>query len=165
MPRLLKQGRIVPDPWRVAGADEPLSEQGRYIVPFARWQAEQASLRQRSGPLGVRLAVEDDPELLAPGLDALSLVALEFPGFRDGRAYTQARTLRERLGFRGEIRAVGEVLRDQLAFMSRCGFDTFEVDERIDGEVFARAHAEFSVHYQPATDGPGLARRGTFARP
>lgn len=165
MPGLLKGGRIVADSWRAADAGESLPDGDDRIVGLERWQAEADVLRRRRGRIGVRLGVEDDPEVLAGDLDAISLVVLEFPVFRDGRAYSQARSLRDRLGFRGEIRATGEVLRDQLAYMRRCGFDAFEVDQRIDTDTFARACSEFTVHYQPATDGPGLPRRGTSARP
>ena len=91
----------------------------------------------------------------------LDLIALHFPKFSDGRAYSQARLLRERLGYQGELRATGGVLQDQLPFMLRCGFDSFESDQKGFGEALARARTLFSVVYQPTEDGratPSLLR-------
>ncbi len=88
-----------------------------------------------------------------PYLDWLALVALVFPTFRDGRAYSQARLLRERHGFRGELRATGQVLRDQLMFLQRAGFDAFEVSKDKDAAHFAEAVDRYSVFYQPTGDG------------
>ena len=95
---------------------------------------------------------------LAPHLDRLALVALVFPVFRDGRAFSQARLLRERYGFRGELRATGQVLRDQFLFMLRAGFDAFEVTKDADAEAFAQASRRYSVFYQPTGDGRATAR-------
>ena len=102
---------------------------------------------------------------LAPHLDRLALVALVFPNFRDGRAYSQARLLRERYGFRGELRATGEVLRDQFLFLARAGFDAFEVKKDADAAAFAAAIARYSVFYQPTGDGRPSALRARLARP
>jgi len=88
-----------------------------------------------------------------PYLDRLALVALVFPTFRDGRAYSQARLLRERYGYHGEMRATGQVLRDQFLFMTRAGFDAFEVKKPADAEAFAGTVQRYSVFYQPTGDG------------
>jgi uncharacterized protein (DUF934 family) len=101
----------------------------------------------------VTLANTDAPEDLAPQLGRLKLIVLHFPKFTDGRAYSQARLLRGRLGYRGELRATGNVLRDQLPLMLRCGFDSFESDQPGFGPALARARALFSVVYQNAEDG------------
>ena len=98
------------------------------------------------------LANTDDPEALAPDLQHLKLIVLDFPKYTDGRAYSQARRLRGRLGYRGELRATGQVLRDQLPFMLRCGFDSFESDQAGFGPALARARTLFSVVYQGAED-------------
>ena len=98
------------------------------------------------------LANTDRPEALAPDLARLKLIVLHFPKFTDGRAYSQARTLRGRLGYRGELRATGQVLRDQLPFLLRCGFDSFESDQPGFGPALARARMLFSVVYQGAED-------------
>jgi uncharacterized protein (DUF934 family) len=94
-----------------------------------------------------------DVDDLVPYLDRLAVIALVFPTFRDGRAYSQARLLRERHGFKGELRATGQVLRDQFVFMLRAGFDAFEVKKESDAEAFAATVKRYSVFYQPTGDG------------
>jgi uncharacterized protein (DUF934 family) len=103
------------------------------------------------------LANTDDVGLLAGEIGGLNLIVLEFPKFTDGRAYSQARLLRERLGYRGELRATGAVLRDQLPFLLRCGFDSFESDQPGFAEALAKARTLFSVVYQPTLDGRATA--------
>jgi uncharacterized protein (DUF934 family) len=110
-------------------------------------------LLARKAPVGVRLKSDQSPELIAADLERLALVALEFPKFRDGRAYSHARILRERYGFRGELRAVGDVLMEQLHFMLRTGFNAFEIAGPDPLEQYRTAKAEFSVWYQPTGDG------------
>jgi uncharacterized protein (DUF934 family) len=100
----------------------------------------------------VRLKSSELADAIAADAGRLALIALEFPAFRDGRAYSTARLLRERHGFKGELRAVGQVLRDQFLFMQRCGFDAFEVEEA-QAAAWQQAIGEFSVFYQPAADG------------
>lgn len=111
-------------------------------------------LLERGEPVGVRLPNTTDVADLAEDLPLLAVVALEFPKFADGRAYSQARLLRERHGYRGEIRAVGDVLRDQLLFMARCGFDAFELRPDRSLEDALAAFGEFTESYQPAVDQP-----------
>jgi uncharacterized protein (DUF934 family) len=94
-----------------------------------------------------------DVDDLVPWLDRLAVIALAFPSFRDGRAYSQARVLRERHGYRGELRATGQVLRDQFIFMLRAGFDAFKVKKESDAEAFAATVKRYSVFYQPTGDG------------
>lgn len=101
----------------------------------------------------ITLVNTDSVEALAPEIDRLKLIVLQFPKFTDGRAYSQARLLRGRLGFKGELRATGAVLLDQLPFMLRCGFDSFESDQPGFAEALAKAATLFSVVYQPAEDG------------
>jgi len=114
-------------------------------LPFADWKA-------RPQWPAVSLANTDPVEELAPHLGRLRLIILEFPKFSDGRAYSQARLLRGRMGYRGELRATGGVLQDQVAFMLRCGFDSFESEQPGFGDALARARTLFSVVYQPAED-------------
>jgi len=123
-------------------------------LPFAEWKT-------RPEWPAVSLANTDPVEDLAPHLARLRLIVLEFPKFSDGRAYSQARLLRGRMGYRGELRATGAVLQDQVAFMLRCGFDSFESDQKGFGEALARARTLFSVVYQPAEDDqvPAALRR------
>jgi uncharacterized protein (DUF934 family) len=105
------------------------------------------------GELGVIWPNNRDLDDLLPYLDRLAAVALVFPSFRDGRAYSQARLLRERHGYTGELRATGQVLRDQFLFMLRAGFDALEVKKESDAEAFALTAKRYSVFYQPTGDG------------
>ncbi len=149
---LLKDGRLLDDPWVALGEDEPAPESGAIIVSLDRWQTERETLLNRNEPLGIRLASDQPPALIEQDLGQLTLVALEFPVFADGRAYSYARLLRERFAFTGEIRAVGNILRDQFLFLARCGFDAFEVRDENAVEGWLAAMSEFSVFYQPASD-------------
>lgn len=157
---LIKNGEIARDDWTLLEDDATAPGDGDAIVSFARLLEEAPALLQRDGRLGVRVGSSDEIEALVPHLSSLDLVALEFPKYRDGRAYSSARLLRERYGFEGELRAVGDVLRDQLLFMVRCGFDAFEIDRPDAAEAFAEAVREFSAVYQPAGDD----RRPVWAR-
>ncbi len=150
---LIKDNELVPDPWVTLGDDEALPEGAPAIVSFERWQGEREALIQRNAPLGIRLRSDQPPRPIAGDLDRFQVVALEFPRFGDGRAYSYARLLRERYGFGGELRAVGNVLRDQALFMLRCGFDAFEVAEGTSVEGWRESLAEISVFYQPTRDG------------
>ena len=150
---LLKCGRLVDDSWTSVADGDPLPADGAIIVSLKRWQGERADLIARADGLGVRLAAADHAAAIAADLPFLALIALEFPTFRDGRAYSTARLLRERFGFKGELRAVGNVLRDQLLFMHRCGFDAFEIKDGDAAEAWERAMGEISLVYQPAADG------------
>ena len=105
----------------------------------------------------VALANTDPVEELALHLGELRLITLHFPKFSDGRAYSQARLLRGRLGYEGELRATGNVLQDQLPFMLRCGIDSFESEQKGFGEALVQAGTLFSVVYQPAEDGRATA--------
>ena len=150
--RLVKQGRVVEDRFVRWLDDAPVPEGLAVIVPHTRLLAEPELVR-RSAPTGVIWPNDRRVAELAPWIDRLALIALVFPKFKDGRAYSQARLLRERYGFRGELRAAGEVLRDQFQFLLRSGFDAFEVKKQADAAVFAEAAARFSVFYQPSADG------------
>lgn len=133
-------------------ADDETPPDGAIVVSLKRWQAEREALAARNAPLGVRLSSDQSPEALGTDVNHFAVIELEFPKFRDGRGYSWARLLRQRLGFTGEIRAVGDVLRDQWLFMSRCGVDAFEVRPGTRLEDFRAALAEQTVFYQPASD-------------
>ncbi len=149
---LIKDGAIAADPWRVAADLAEVGDEGPVFVSLELWRAEREHLSARAAPLGLRLTAGESPELVAGDLGRFAAIALEFPKFTDGRAYSYARVLRQRYGYRGELRAVGEVLRDQLAFMHRCGFDAIELAAD-SPEDWQRALREFDVWYQPACDG------------
>jgi uncharacterized protein (DUF934 family) len=149
---LVKQGRLAEDAWTTVDDEARLPATGAVIVPLSRWRSQRDALLARGGGLGVRLDSDQRAEDIAPDLAHLQLIALNFPTFRDGRAYSTARLLRERYGFGGEIRAVGNVLRDQFLFMHRCGIDAFEVADDRAVAAWQEALEEFSVFYQPAAD-------------
>jgi uncharacterized protein (DUF934 family) len=160
MRRIIKSRQIIVDPWQSIGDDEVLPE-APVIVTLTRWQRDREQLLAHDQGIGVRLTNDTDPQEIAADLDYFQVIALEFPIFRDGRAYSQARLLRERYGYRGELRAVGDVLRDQLFFMYRSGFDAFELRADRDIEDALQAFTEFTVTYQAAVDEPRpLYRRG-----
>lgn len=160
MRRIIKNRQIIVDPWQAIGDDEVLPE-APVIITLTRWQRDREQLLAHDQGIGVRLTNDIDPQEIAADLDHFQVIALEFPIFRDGRAYSQARLLRERYGYRGELRAVGDVLRDQLFFMYRSGFDAFELRADRDIEDALQAFTEFTVTYQAAVDEPRpLYRRG-----
>ena len=161
--RYIKNRAIANDPWVSIDGSEPVPPDVPAIVsPDWLFAAAPEDFAARSAPLGVAWPNDRPESELAPFLSLISLIALEFPVFRDGRAYTQARLLRERYGFKGEIRATGDVLRDQFLFMVRAGFDAFEVKKAADAGAFAEALGEFSLRYQPA--GSGIAGFRTSLR-
>ena len=139
-------------------ADEaPLPESGAMLVSLARFGAEKEALFARDTELGVWLQSSESPDAIADDLGRLALVALDFPVFSDGRAYSSARLLRERYGYEGEIRAIGDVLCEQLTYMLRVGFDTFEMQSSDALDEFKAVITEVRVVYQPTADGQATA--------
>jgi uncharacterized protein (DUF934 family) len=120
----------------------------RALTPLADWLAAPAEQRGDA----IVLTATDDPDLLIGNTAGLAAIAVEFPKFNDGRGLSIARLLRGRIGWRGELRAVGEVARDQLFYMARCGFDAFDLRADQDAEACLRAFSEVSVLYQNAAD-------------
>lgn len=154
---LVKSGAVTADPF-VFVADGEALPHGAVIVSAARLLSGDPALAAHAGPLGVAWPNDKDVALLAPVLPRLALVALAFPKFRDGRAFSQARLLRERYRFKGEVRATGNVLQDQVLFMARAGFDAFALEKASDVSVFREALARYSVFYQPTGDGRRTVR-------
>jgi uncharacterized protein (DUF934 family) len=150
---LVKGGRIVTDHFMRVEDDAPIPSEGAALVPAARFLADAQELTQRSGPIGVVWPNDRNVAELAPYLDNVALVALVFPTFKDGRAYSQARLLRERYSYRGEMRATGQVLRDQFVFLLRAGFDAFDVVKESDAQAFEETARRYSVFFQPTGDG------------
>ena len=162
MANLIKHRKPAADSWRLLDRDirrwvspgedgfvPDLPRGADLIVPLALWRLRRDDLLDHTGGVGVWLDAADDPEAIAPDLDRLPLVAVRFDKLSDGRGYSTGRLLRERHGYRGELRAIGDIGRDQLALLDRCGFDAIELRDR---EEVARAIASFdevSVAYQP----------------
>jgi uncharacterized protein (DUF934 family) len=154
--RLLRNGRIVDDDWSyVAEADGNPTAQ--LILTFAEWQSERDQWLTQDRRLGVVLLPANPVEQLAPDLSRFALIAAQFSGPSEGRGYSQARALRERWKFGGELRATGYVRRDQLFFMARCGFNSFELADA-DLETASTALSPFSAAYQASND-MGLPRK------
>lgn len=129
---IIRQRKIVAQP------------EGERLVPLAQWKGEPAVL----------LGPADDPAALAGRLDGVKVIAVEFPQFTDGRGYSTGRLLRERYGYKGELRAVGEVLRDTLFYLSRCGFDSFALAEGANLEAALESLSDFSEGYQVSVERP-----------
>jgi uncharacterized protein (DUF934 family) len=163
---LVKAGRIVHDNFVKIADGDPIPDNVAALVPVARFLADHAEILQRSGATGVIWPNDRNVAELAPFSDRLAVIALQFPAYKDGRAYSQARILRERLGYRGELRATGQVLRDQFVFLMRAGFDSFDVAKLTDAAAFEEVAKTYSVFFQPTGDGRmtvARARRGSAA--
>jgi uncharacterized protein (DUF934 family) len=150
---LVKNGKISDDAFVHVADDAPLPGDGAILISAARFLGDPEAMSRRLGKTGVVWPNNRNVDDLVPYLDRLAAVALVFPSFRDGRAYSQARLLRERFLYRGELRATGQVLRDQFVFMLRAGFDAFEVKKAADADAFAQTTKRYSVFYQPTGDG------------
>ena len=137
----------------VAIADNDSLPEDPVIVSLARFQKEHEQLLARPEKLGLRLEASESPELIGEDVHKIALIVLYVPYFRDGRAYSWARLLRTRLGYKGEIRVSGHVLRDQVAFFARVGVDSFDLPRPVSEADIAAAQAEISHVYQPSVDG------------
>lgn len=148
MPNLIRERALVADdPWLHLADEDPVPAEGDITVSWQLWQEEKDQFGTRNGRLGVRL----DGDFPVEELDTLlklPLIVLHFPAFKDGRCYSHARLLRVRHDYDGEIRATGDVLRDQVAYMERCGINAFEIRKDRAAEDALRAFDEFSVDYQ-----------------
>jgi uncharacterized protein (DUF934 family) len=154
MPRqLLRDGRVVNDDWTYLddAGDAAGSAVGGLILTLEQWLADKTQWLAAPGRLGVVLSPAHRADQLAPDLSRFDLIAAEFPGPSEGRGYTQGRLLRERYHFKGELRATGNVRRDQVFFLARCGFNSFQLP---DGEMAGASKAlrTFSAEYQPSND-------------
>jgi uncharacterized protein (DUF934 family) len=169
MTTLIKGRAIAADRWRLVTAEEvsagELPQSGDLIVPLSLWLARREALDARSGETGVWLQPADDPAELTKAPPLPELIAVHFPVFHDGRGCSIAFLLRSRYGFRGELRAIGDVLRDQLFELARCGFDAFALRADQDAAAALAAFQDFSEVYQAAVDrGPLFERRFVSSR-
>jgi uncharacterized protein (DUF934 family) len=155
---LIKDGKFASDRFVFVPEGHAIPEDTGVMVTLERFQSERENLFAHHAPVAVRLASNENPEVLKDDLNSIAAIALEFPIFRDGRAFSRARMLRTRLGYKGEIRGVGHFLYDQLAFMVRVGFDAFDVRQDFRIEDFDRAMREMHYVYQPSADGKKTIR-------
>jgi len=156
MAMIIKQRAVVQDSWQMLeqGSIGALPLDGDVVVPLALWTSARETLLFRLGRIGVWLDADADPAPLAPDLAHFRLIAIRFARFTDGRGYSLARLLRERYGYRGELRAIGDVLRDQLYYLSRCGFDAFALRADQNAEQALAALDDFSEAYQTSVERP-----------
>lgn len=157
MQRIIKNGQVVDESWHLLPKEttlEELSNCDDLIVPLALWVEHGHALKARDGGLGVWLDADEEIEEIADQLDNFQVIALNFPAFTDGRHSSTAYLLRTRYGYKGEVRAIGDVLRDQLWALKRCGFDAFALREDKDPQDALQAFEEFSEVYQASSDQP-----------
>lgn len=159
MATLIKNRAIAANSWQLLessadGTTAAIPASGDVLVPLKLWQSAKAQLSHRSGRTGVILDPSDDPAAIAPDVGSLALIAVRFPKFADGRGYSTGRLLRERYKFAGELRAIGDVLRDQLSLMERCGFDSYLLRDDQDVATALAAFGDFSETYQASTEQP-----------
>jgi uncharacterized protein (DUF934 family) len=154
MAQIIKHRAVVQDSWQLLEPGAALPFSGDVIVPLDLWRSERGALSFRLGHIGVWLEADADPAALAPDLARFSVIAVRFASFTDGRGYSIARLLRERHGYRGELRAIGDVLRDQLYYLSRCGFDAFALRADQNPEQALSAFDDFSEAYQASVERP-----------
>lgn len=147
--KVIKDKRVVDDAWHLVQDDE--ATDAHAIVSLSRWNADHAALLAAGTPVGVVLRSNESPNDVTDR-DKLPLIAVDFPAFTDGRGYSTARMLRSRLHYKGEIRAIGDVMRDEMFLMSRCGIDSFAVKAGKDIAKALGAFEDFSVTYQAAAD-------------
>lgn len=150
--RIIRDRRVVEDDWIRIDNEQPLPPAGNIIVPLARWLADPASFDARPGGVGVSISGEDCVDELAPYIGRWPVIAIVFDAFNDGRGHSQARLLREKLSYRGELRAVGDIGRDQVFYLARCGVNAFELRPGVDPSEALKGFEDFSVMYQAAAD-------------
>lgn len=159
MASLIKARRIAQDSWQrleraADGSLAALPESGELIVPLAMWLERRAELLARRGRLGIWLDSHEEPEVIASEVGRFHVIAVNFPKFQDGRGFSTARLLRERFGYKGELRAIGHITRDHLYYMEGCGFDAFELREGENLEEALAAFTAFSDAYQASATRP-----------
>ena len=160
MAKIIKNGQIVDDAWLVLKLSEEQAPESvalpdtPTLLPLAVWLAHKDEILARKQPVGIWLESNEGPESIANDLKHFTIIGVNFPKFADGRGYSTARLLRERFAYSGEIRALGDVLRDQLFLLRRCGFDAFAVRQDKDIEAALAGLTAFSESYQTAVDQP-----------
>lgn len=158
---IYRDGRFSADEWVMLDDEAPMPADGPVFVSLARWMAEREQLAGRNARLGVVVRAGEKIEEIAGDLDRFAEIAVEFPAFSDGRGYSTTRMLREEYGFQGAIRAIGDVLIDQIALMRRCGVDTFAVTHDPTRARLEQARVpEVTLYYQPTGSG-GQVPAGT----
>ena len=154
MSQIIRNRQVEEDRWETLPAEATEIPAGPVIVPLALWKENRPTLVERREPVGVWLKPDDDPRLLAPDLKHLAIVAVHFPKWGDGRGYSTAALLRVRFGYRGELRAFGDLGRDHVFGLTRVGFDSIRLGDRHDPHAALAAFNDFSLRYQGSADDP-----------
>ncbi|WP_299769562.1 DUF934 domain-containing protein [uncultured Pseudoteredinibacter sp.] len=163
MPKIIKDGQVVDDSWQLfeLSEDSELANAavptGQWIVPLQLWLAQRDKLKARSD-IGIQIGIDDDIELLADDYDSVPLLAFDFPVFMDGRGFSAAFLIRDRFAFKGELRASGAFIRDQLCYLQRCGFNAFALSAE-DLEAAKDSLSDLQEAYQASADKAPLFRR------
>ncbi len=156
--RVIRNRRVEPDAWRFIGVSPSALGEGNdwgdgpIVVPLAAWKEHREALLARATPIGIWLKPAEDPAAIATDVHRFTIIAVHFPKFTDGRGYSTAALLRTRYGYRGELRAFGDVGRDQLFYLARCGFDSFRLADHRDPEAAIASLDDFTVPYQGSVD-------------
>ncbi len=159
MPKLIKDGKLFDNDWRLidkeAGLEEINSDNDdKSLVPLALWLKNKELLSQQKDNIGIWFDSDESPLLLEEDANSFPVIALNFPVFRDGRSFSHAAILRQQLNFTGDLRAIGDVQRDQLSYMLSCGFSSFLVPEGADEALLLTGFHDFSENYQSTVANP-----------
>jgi len=160
MALFIRDRSVEADPWRLlrladdGSLPETPAPGGDVIVPLAMWRAQRPHLLVRPGRIGIWLDSHEEPEAIAADLRVFGVIAVNFPKFGDGRGFSTARLLRERYGWKGELRAIGDVFRDQLFYLASCGFNAFALREGENPQEALASLGDFSEAYQSSVERP-----------
>lgn len=159
MPKLIKDGGLIENKWKLFDKEAGLEEinsinDDKCILPLKLWLENKDLLSKKTGDIGIWLDSDESPLLLKEDANSFPVIALNFPIFRDGRSFSHAAILRQQLNFSGDLRAIGDVQRDQLSYMLSCGFSSFLVPEEADEEVLLAGFHDFSENYQSTVTAP-----------
>jgi len=160
MPRIILDNSVVDDNWQLITeseqADVDISQlaEGNYLVPLSVWNSLVAELTTPPANIGLWLASTELPEQIQGSISEIPVLAIDFPAFADGRGFSIGRLLRERYGYKGQLRAIGKPIRDQLSYLVRCGFNAFDLAEHYDPEEALASLKDFSDNYQGSVDQP-----------
>lgn len=155
MSKLIKDGALAKDEWIMVHDAESVASvfpSGKIILPLSVWRTHKDELLSRKDQIGVWLASDEFAELIGAEAEELPIIALNFPTFMDGRSFSTARLLRERYNFTGELRAIGHIIRDQLFYLKRCGFNSYSFSDETDVHAALESLNDFTETYQAAAD-------------
>lgn len=154
MQKIVKDGEVRNDDWQKIEQPDSGLPDGKLLLPMQYWLQNRQQLAARNGSVGIWIDSHEEVEALGDAAQTLPVIGIHFPKFADGRGFSTARLLRERYSYKGEVRAIGPFIRDQLFYMKRCGFDAFQFAPEVDPDSARQSLNDFSNAYQGATDQP-----------